>query len=69
MRQSVPGYYQCLYLFDHHSILILLIDRYFVSVHKAPHLLFCRALEVHKVVCAPNALHLRYPVNAHNEVV
>ena len=30
-----------------------------VSVHRAPHLLCCRALEVQKyVLCAPDALHL-----------
>ena len=40
-----------------------------VSVYRAPHLLCCRALEVQKVVCAPDALHLRQPVNAYNEVV
>ena len=40
-----------------------------VSVHKAPHLLCCRAFEVRKYVCAPDALHLRHPVNAYNEVV
>jgi hypothetical protein len=33
-----------------------------ISVHRAPHLLCCRALEVQKYVCAPNALHLRHPV-------
>ena len=37
-----------------------------VSVYRAPHLLCCRALEVQKYVCAPNALHLRHPVNAYN---
>ena len=37
-----------------------------VSVHRAPHLLCCRALEVQKYVCAPDALHLRHPVNAYN---
>ena len=40
-----------------------------VSVHRAPHLLCCRALEVQKYVCAPDALHLRHPVNAYNYVV
>ena len=40
-----------------------------VSLHSAPHLLCCRALEVQKYVCAPDALHLRHPVNAYNEVV
>ena len=37
-----------------------------VSVHRAPHLLCCRALEVQKYVCAPDALHLRHPVNTYN---
>jgi hypothetical protein len=37
-----------------------------VSLHKAPHLPCCRALEVQKYVCAPDALHLRHPVNACN---
>jgi len=32
----------------------------FVSGHRAPHLLCCRALEVQKVVCAPDSLHLRH---------
>ena len=40
-----------------------------VSIHRAPHLLCCRALEVQKYVRAPDALHLRHPVNAYNEVV
>ena len=40
-----------------------------VSVHRAPHLLCCRALEVQKYVCAPDALHLRHPINAYNQVV
>ena len=40
-----------------------------VSVHRAPHLFCCRALEVQKYVCAPDALHLRHPVNAYNWVV
>jgi hypothetical protein len=40
-----------------------------VSVHRAPHLLCCRALEVQKYVCAPDALHLRHPVNAYNYLV
>ena len=40
-----------------------------VSVYRVPHLLCCRALEVQKVVCAPDALQLRHPVNAYNEVV
>jgi hypothetical protein len=39
-----------------------------VSVYRAPHLLCCRALELQKYVCAPDALHLRHPVNAYNEV-
>jgi hypothetical protein len=39
---------------------------FFVSVHKASHLLCCRALEVQKYVCVPDALHLRHPVNAYN---
>ena len=37
-----------------------------LSVHMAPHLLCCRALEVQKYVCVPDALHLRHPVNAYN---
>ena len=37
-----------------------------VRIHRAPHLLRCRALEVQKYVCAPDALHLRHPVNAYN---
>jgi hypothetical protein len=41
-------------------------DERFVSVHRAPHLLCCRALEVQKYVCAPDALHLRHPLNAYN---
>ena len=45
------------------------IDKKIVSVLRAPHLLCCRAIEVQKVVCAPDALHLRHPVHAHNEVV
>jgi hypothetical protein len=36
-----------------------------VSVHRAPHLLCSRALEVRKYVCVPDALHLRHPVNAY----
>jgi hypothetical protein len=40
-----------------------------VSVHMEPHLLCCRALEVRKVVCAPDALHLRHQVYAYNQVV
>jgi hypothetical protein len=40
-----------------------------VSVHRAPHLLCCRALEVQKYVCAPDALHLWHPVNTYNYVV
>ena len=39
---------------------------FFVSVHRAPHLLCCRALEVQKYVCAPDVLHLQHPVNAYN---
>ena len=38
----------------------------FVSGHKAPLLLYCRALEVQKDVCAPDALHPRHPVNAYD---
>jgi hypothetical protein len=37
-----------------------------VNIHWAPHLLRCRALEVQKYVRAPDALHLRHPVNAYN---
>ena len=37
-----------------------------VSVHRAPHLLCCRAHEVQKYGCAPEALHLRHPVNLYN---
>ena len=37
-----------------------------VSVHRVPHLFCCRALEVHKYVCAPDALHRRYPINTYN---
>ncbi len=44
-------------------------ERIFVSVHRAPHLLCCRALEVQKYVCEPDALHLRHPVNAYYWVV
>ena len=36
-----------------------------VSIHRAPHLLCCRTLEVQKYVCAPDALHLLHPVNAY----
>jgi hypothetical protein len=39
-----------------------------VSVRRAPHLLCCRTLEVRKYACAPDALHLRHPVNAYFEV-
>ena len=42
------------------------IDKTIVSVHRAPHLLCCRATEVEKYVCAPEALHLRHPVIAYN---
>jgi hypothetical protein len=42
------------------------VNRKFVRIHRAPHLLCCRVLEVQKVVCAPDALNLRHPVNAHN---
>jgi hypothetical protein len=38
------------------------------SNHRAPHLLCCRAIEVQKYVCSPDALHSRHPVNAYNEV-
>jgi hypothetical protein len=48
---------------------VQLIDPKIVSVHRAPHLLCCRALEVQKYVYAPGALHLRHPANAYNEVV
>jgi hypothetical protein len=41
----------------------------FVSIHRALHLICCRAFEVQKVVCAPDALDLRHPVNAYIEVV
>jgi hypothetical protein len=41
-------------------------ERMDVSVHRAPHLLCYRALEVQKYVCAPDALHLRHPVTAYN---
>ena len=44
------------------------IGKTIVSVLRAPHVLCCRALEVQKDVCAPDALHLRHPVNAYNEV-
>ena len=37
-----------------------------VSVQREPDLLCCRALEVQKYVCVPDALHLRHPVNAYN---
>jgi hypothetical protein len=40
-----------------------------VSVYRVLHLLCSRALEVQKVVCAPDALHLRHPANAYNDVV
>ena len=36
-----------------------------VSVHRAPHLLRYRALEVHQYVGVPEALQLRHPVNAY----
>jgi hypothetical protein len=42
---------------------------YFVIIHRVPHLLCCRALEVQQYVYAPDALHLRHPVNAYNEMV
>ncbi len=29
-----------------------------VSVHRDPHLLCCRTVEIQQVVCAPDALHL-----------
>ena len=45
------------------------VKRQYVSVHRPPHLPCCRALEVQQYVCAPDALHLRYPVNTYNEVV
>ena len=44
-------------------------NRIGVSVYRAPHLLCCRALEVQKVVCAPDASYLRHPVNAYYQVV
>jgi hypothetical protein len=40
-----------------------------VSVHRAPHLLCCRALEVQKYVCEPGALHLQHPVNGYEFAV
>ena len=40
-----------------------------VGVHRAPHLLRYRALEVRQYVCVPGALHLRHPVNAYHPVV
>jgi 2-keto-3-deoxy-L-rhamnonate aldolase RhmA len=45
------------------------VDPKGVRVHRAPHLLCCRALEAQKYVCAPDVVHLRRPVNAYNEVV
>ena len=45
------------------------IDKKIVSILRTPHLIWCRALEVQKVVCVPDALHLRHPVNTYNEVV
>ncbi len=36
-----------------------------VRIHRAPHLLCCRTLEVQKYVCASDALQLRYPVNSY----
>ena len=37
-----------------------------VSIHRAPHLLCSRAIEVRKkYVCMPGASHLRHPVNAY----
>jgi len=39
---------------------------FFVSVHRALHLLRWRSLEVHEYVCMPAALHLQNPVNAYN---
>ena len=44
-------------------------DKVSESVHRAPHLLCCRAHEGQKYVCAPDALHLRHPVNAYNWMV
>ena len=44
-------------------------QRSIVSVHRAPHLLCCRALEVRKYVCAPDALHLRHPVNGYEAFI
>jgi hypothetical protein len=40
-----------------------------LSVLRSPHLLCCRALEVQQYVCAPDALNLRHPVIAYNEVL
>ncbi len=41
-------------------------NRYKVSVHRAPHLLCYRALEVQQIRLRTGALHLRHPINAYS---
>ena len=48
------------------EIFTSVLNETLVSVHRAPHLLCCWALELQKYVCAPDALHLRHPVYAYN---
>jgi len=39
------------------------------NIHSAPHLSCCRALEVQKVICAPDAVQSQLPVTGYEKPI